>query len=127
MKPRLVPFCLAVLTAFGLQTAGVGGRVALADPVNAPGAISLPITCGDQTFTYVIKGTDTIAHVVGSNSVLIGMVATLTYPDGSVHTFTLGQGVKVGLQGTLVTCTGTFPGQGGTVLYSIQELVTPHS
>jgi hypothetical protein len=76
-----------VLVAFGTA---VGGP-AVADPVNAPNAERIPLTCGDQTYDIVVNGNGdwSPAHDTASTRMFIPtsfgeFSITVTNADGKV-------------------------------------------
>lgn len=131
---------LALAVAVAMIMATFGGGIAAADPVNSKQAHIIPVTCSNgQAYQVIVVAAGLPAHIVGSNSNVIPTEFTFTYidPDTGEVLFsetkrTVGQGLKVGPQDDLITCTGapeTFvdPETGETIAFvlSVEAFLTP--
>ena len=120
--------CFVLIPVFAVCLLGVfGAGAAGADPVNSQKAFVFPVTCAGQQLTVVSTAPNGPAHVLGSTSNLLAVSTTFTIlRTGESQTHTLGQGLRTGLQGDLITCTNTIEDpQLGPIEVTVQAFVTP--
>lgn len=98
-----------VLLAVVLLTSGVDKATAELQK----NQILLPATCDNgQEYKFVINGMSKVGKIIGSNDNIVIKSFTVTYfeppPSGAfILEETFDQGIKEGLQGDLINCTGS--------------------
>jgi hypothetical protein len=124
-----------------LAVAAVGALAltqgALADPVNAKGALVIPATCDNgQSYQVAVNGNGefTPGHVVGSTSVFIPEAFNLTFeftPTGGPAESETDTSAKQNVHGDVTTCsidfTQTFPEGSFHLFGTVTGFFTPAS
>jgi hypothetical protein len=106
LKKLLRAFAAALAAVMLVASSGV----AKAEP--GKNEVLVNTRCGGGAeYTFVIKGEGDVGHVTGTRDVVVIKRYTVTYADAStgnlIGTQTVSNGKKAGLDGRLVSCTGT--------------------
>lgn len=122
-------------TMFAVVVLAVGAGVASAEPHK--NQIILPASCDNgRNYTLVLNGEGNAGHVLGSNNNVIPVKYTVTYLNAEnqepIATYRYDNGKKTGLEGKLVSCSGTTEFEdwkmGRVVsIFEFEALVTPNS